>query len=104
MSKSRKAQPEQRQTESAYMAVVMRVCGLEVWQAVVQKAVDDAQQGDAKARDWLTRYLLGEPSARLKAPRPTRVIAEQELGEEDGSDPVDLEKQQIRRDRLMMGL
>ena len=47
-----------RETEREYLAVVMRLCPPETWAQVVERAVLDAQAGDAKAREWLARYLL----------------------------------------------
>ena len=35
---------------------------IDSWRQVVGRAVQDAQAGDAKARDWLTRYLIGDPA------------------------------------------
>jgi hypothetical protein len=32
---------------------------LDRWRAIVERAVTDAEQGDAKARDWLSRYVTG---------------------------------------------
>lgn len=36
----------------------MRLCPPETWALVVERAVQDAQAGDAKAREWLSKYLL----------------------------------------------
>ena len=47
-----------RETERDYLDVVMRLCPLDSWAQVVERAVVDAQQGDRHARDWLSRYLL----------------------------------------------
>jgi hypothetical protein len=40
---------------------------LEDWRAIVQAAVASAKDGDAKAREWLARYLLGEKPLTLTA-------------------------------------
>jgi len=36
----------------------------EVWVAIVKRAVEDAKQGDARARAWLADYLIGRPVER----------------------------------------
>jgi hypothetical protein len=61
-----------RQTEAAYLSVMMQNCPLETWAEVVQAAVDAAKQGDSAARTWLTKHLLGEST--IAAPSPTQVI------------------------------
>jgi hypothetical protein len=33
---------------------------LTTWRTVVQKAAEQAEEGDAKAREWLGKILLGE--------------------------------------------
>jgi hypothetical protein len=35
------------------------------WQAIVARAVEDAKAGDARAREWLARYLVGDPAGGL---------------------------------------
>ena len=33
----------------------------DTWKEIIQRAVDDAKAGDYRARDWLSKWLLGEP-------------------------------------------
>lgn len=61
------------------MTVVMNACDLDTWQAIVERAVTDAKNGDSTARAWLSSYLMGKPSPRLTAPRPTRVLAMEQV-------------------------
>lgn len=75
-----------RQTEFTYMYVLMEACDPDSWEEVVAGAVQAAKEGDAKARDWLSKYLLGEPQGH--APTPTCV----HLQELSGLDPVLLEE------------
>ncbi len=49
-----------RATEEEYLAVTIGECPIEAWQKIVAKAVLDAQKGDSRAREWLSRYLLPE--------------------------------------------
>jgi hypothetical protein len=51
-----------RATEHDYLAVLSEHCSLVDWAAIARKAVVDAQQGDGRARDWLSLYLLGKAS------------------------------------------
>jgi hypothetical protein len=49
-------------TEAAYLAALAEEVPLEVWRIICQQAVRDAIAGDAKARDWIARHLLGNPA------------------------------------------
>jgi hypothetical protein len=89
-----------RATERQYMAVVMAACDLDTWQAIVQRAVKDAKDGDSTARAWLASYLLGKPSPRLTAPRPTRVLAM----EQAEVDEVAEEVAKVQRAQVLDGL
>jgi hypothetical protein len=48
-----------RVTERDYLAALADEVPMESWRAICRRAVNDALAGDAKARDWLSRYLLG---------------------------------------------
>ena len=75
-----------RATERQYMAVVMAACDLDTWQAIVERAVADARNGDGTARAWLASYLLGKPSPTHTAPPPTRVLAAELAGIDEVAD------------------
>ena len=48
------------------MAALGDAVSVEDWQAIVQRARDDAKGGDAKSREWLGKLLLGaEPTTLL---------------------------------------
>ena len=70
-----------RQTEAAYLSVMMAACPLDTWGEIVDTAVANAKAGDPAARAWLGRYLMGEPAT--KAPAPTTVLVQQVMGEEE---------------------
>jgi hypothetical protein len=53
-------------------------CTPEDWREIVGKAVEAAKGGDAKAREWLARYLVGTPY--LATPMPSELAAEDEVG------------------------
>ena len=47
--------------ERKYIDTLRSACTVEDWQAICKRAVRDARGGDDKARNWLSKYLLGEP-------------------------------------------
>ena len=54
-----------RAVERDYLAAFGDALSLDDWRAIVGKAVADAKEGDAKAREWLSRYTLGEKPMTL---------------------------------------
>ena|SRR6185312_7183817 len=50
-----------RATEAEYLQTLKELCPLERWQRIIERALLDAEQGDAKARTWLGSYLIGKP-------------------------------------------
>lgn len=66
-----------RVTEREYMAVVASACTPERWQKIVEKAVTAAEGGDAEARKWLSKYLLGNKG--IAAANPSRLDELDEL-------------------------
>jgi hypothetical protein len=54
-----------RAVEREYLATISDACPPDVWRKIVDTAVACAKGGDAKARDWLTRYLLGDKPPTL---------------------------------------
>lgn len=56
-----------RAVENDYLATMSEIVGLDTWKRIVEKAVSKAEHGDAKSREWLSRYLLGnEPGSLLE--------------------------------------
>ena len=57
-----------RQTETEYLEITMREVTPEKWAEVIALALNDALDQDltahvrARAREWLAKYLIGEPS------------------------------------------
>ena len=55
-----------RQTEAKYLDATMRTVSVESWAEICQQALQDATDKDpqvrARAREWLAKYLIGEPS------------------------------------------
>ena len=56
-----------KQVEQTYLQVSENVCSLDVWREIVVKAVEQAKRGDARARQWLSDYLIGKPLQMVMA-------------------------------------
>lgn len=69
-------------TEREYLRTTLGACSLEHWEVIVKRAVEDAMGGDAKAREWLAKYLLGVPKSFEQSPL---MVQAEEIA---GLDPV----------------
>lgn len=49
-----------RHVERDYLTVLGAACPLDRWRKIVEAAVERAEAGDPTARQWLSRYLLGD--------------------------------------------
>lgn len=49
-----------RAVERSYLAALADAVSQEDWREIVAKAVAGAKAGDARARDWLTKHLVGD--------------------------------------------
>ena len=68
--------PKQRRPiEREYLATLNAAVPPDTWQAICKRAADDALVGDARARYWLSKSLLGIESLLLIA------LAAEESGE-----------------------
>jgi hypothetical protein len=54
-----------RAVEQGYLAALAEAVSLEDWREVAARAVADAKHGNAKARDWLSKHLLGDEPLAL---------------------------------------
>lgn len=50
-----------REREEQYRSIMLAVVTPERWIVVCEKAVTQAEKGDATARKWLSDYLIGPP-------------------------------------------
>ena len=83
-----------RAVESQYMASIGDVVTVEDWQAIVRRALDDAKNGDGKAREWLAKYLVGaEPPTLLS------IAATEQRQEIEADVVVDEVDQEVTRQR-----
>ena len=51
-----------RAVEADYLRSLSDHCALEAWTGIVDRAVSDAENGDAKAREWIGRYVISAPA------------------------------------------
>lgn len=89
-----------RRVEADYLAALCDAVPPDAWQAIVRRAVADAKEGDAKARDWLSRYLLGNATTLTElasAPALDPALSPDEVAAERRA------KLEAIRDRLMAG-
>jgi hypothetical protein len=61
-----------KQTETSYLQVSESVCTFDVWREIVAKAIEQAKRGDARARQWLSDYLIGKPVSMVMAVQDNR--------------------------------
>ena len=48
---------------AAHLQTLSERVPLALWAEIVDRAASDAAAGDAKARDWLSKYLMPQPGA-----------------------------------------
>jgi hypothetical protein len=56
-----------RATEAEYLRALSRIVTVEDLRAIARRAVADAKRGSARAREWVSKYLLGNPIPREAA-------------------------------------
>jgi hypothetical protein len=49
-----------------YFRVLSKMCPLERWAVIAHRAVTAAERGDARAREWLSTFLLGKPDQLIE--------------------------------------
>jgi len=69
-----------RQVEREYLDALTAAVPMDRWRLVVDRAVEDAIAGDPRARDWLGRYLIGNPTP---TPMEVEVVEEAVIVEGD---------------------
>jgi len=52
--------------EKRYYEITISTCTYKQWTAIIKKAVEQALEGDATARKWLSDYLVGSPKQYLE--------------------------------------
>lgn len=56
-----------KEIERSYLQVCESTCTFDVWREIVTKAIEQAKRGDARARQWLSDYLMGKPISMVMA-------------------------------------
>ena len=65
--------------EEQYLLAISDACPLGKWKQIVDRAVQDALNGDSPARDWLAKYLVGKPHDR-HLDSLVSLVAQEQLG------------------------
>lgn len=55
-----------RSVEEKYLKALSRRVTMKEWNKVIEVAIQFAKAGDAKARQWLSDYLMGKPIQRME--------------------------------------
>jgi hypothetical protein len=79
-----------RAVEREYLSALAEAVPPAEWRLIVQRAVADAKGGNAKAREWLSKYLLGDDPFALVELREEleRLKSEMGVGDDGGFDPA----------------
>lgn len=95
-----------RPIEREYLATLNATVPLDTWQAICKRAADDALAGDAKAREWLAKWLLGVETRLLT------VLAAEESGAEPAAvaeleiatrrEQIDVDRSEGEQRRMLM--
>ena len=84
-----------RAVEREYLAALSDAVSLSDWREVVAKALADAKSGCPKARNWLTKYLLGDQPPSLLS------LAADELDEKTADAEIAEAAKRGRADRIL---
>jgi len=86
-----------RTTEKEYMRALSAACSLQDWTEIARTAVEKAKAGDARAREWLSRFLVGTPDQAAVA------LSTLAFEDEAGTEPYDVDAEVVHL-RLLTGL
>jgi hypothetical protein len=67
-----------RPAEKEYLAVLTDVADLDTWREICKRAAEQAKAGNPKAREWLSRLLLG-----IEPPSLSQIAAQEQAGPSD---------------------
>jgi hypothetical protein len=73
-----------RAVEEAYHGALVEGVPLDDWKAIVARAVKDAKAGDARAREWLGKHLIGDEPLRLLELAEEVELLKEELSKRKG--------------------
>ena len=72
--------PKRKEFEQSYLEAMASIVKLHDWEQIVVTAINDAANGDAKARSWLSDYLIGKPITRIAS---IQQVQNANLGEDE---------------------
>jgi len=55
-----------RSVEEKYIKALSRRVTTEEWNKIIEVAIQFAKAGDARARQWISDYLMGKPIQRME--------------------------------------
>lgn len=70
---SLKRLPQHKRMQATYLNAMGEYVTIEDWLYVVERALQDAKDGDRHARKWLSDYLIGTPIRRSETTNVTEV-------------------------------
>ena len=65
-----------KEREQKYYEITTNSVTFADWKMIVEKAAKQAKAGDKYAREWLSKYLVGEPEQYINMDGQTRIIVE----------------------------
>lgn len=63
-----------------YHQILMTRCTLKDWKAIVDKAIEQAKDGNAAARRWLSGYVIGSPRQQVELTGPDGTPVQVDVG------------------------
>ena len=72
--------PVRKKFEMSYLEAMADIVTLADWEQIVVRAVNDAVEGDDKARGWLSDYLIGKPITRIAS---IAQVSNSQMGEDE---------------------
>jgi len=91
-----------RQAEQDYYGKIRHICGANEWAAIIGKAVEQARNGDHRARNWLAKYLVPDPQGEQQQTEtaemnPAEYLREIELRHAAGKEFLHLDPDYVNR-------
>ena len=93
-----------RSVEKEYLAALSDELSLPRWGKIVRKAIEDAEAGDWRAREWLAKYALGpDPKVESTSHHGAQRLLDLVLDEAKGETIDDAVRAQVAQDRILGG-
>jgi len=100
--------PVRRPVEREYVGALNAAVPIATWQRICERAVNDALAGDAKAREWLSKWLMQIETRTLtvlaaeESQSDPKTAAEQEIA--DQRERINLHRKKAAADRKLTEL